>query len=321
MVTVIVPVYNSEKYLSRCVTSILNQTNLGIELILIDDGSTDASPLICDSFTDARIVVIHKSNGGISSARNAGLEMARGEWITFCDNDDVVSTLWIERMMRIVEDGTDILPMCAYSRDPKDLGQCKSLEGINPRIRYNTSDYLHFYEKGLAGFVWNALYRRDIIERHHIRFPERRDIGDINEDLVFQMNYLPYVQGLAYTGHYDYLWSMNETNHSNETTDKWYFEKYFEKYRLLKDYIVGHVSDVNVQMRKMATMMLFHFVWAICHASSYEKMKEYVENETVQECVRWADCSKENSIIIDYILKKQVKSLYLKLLLSKLIKN
>ena len=94
LISVIVPVYNTEKYLGRCVDSIINQTYTNLEIILVDDGSPDNSPAICDEYAkkDQRIKVIHKENGGLSSARNAGLDIAKGDFISFIDSDD-----WVEK--------------------------------------------------------------------------------------------------------------------------------------------------------------------------------------------------------------------------------
>ena len=94
VLSIIVPVYNVEKYLARCIDSILAQTFTDFELILVDDGSTDNSGEICDEYAgkDPRIIVIHKENGGVSSARNHGLDIARGEYITFVDSDDQIGT-------------------------------------------------------------------------------------------------------------------------------------------------------------------------------------------------------------------------------------
>ena len=92
LISVIVPIYKVESYLRECVDSILDQTHRNLEVILVDDGSPDACPAICDEYAarDARVRVIHKTNGGLSDARNAGLDVARGEWIGFVDSDDVV---------------------------------------------------------------------------------------------------------------------------------------------------------------------------------------------------------------------------------------
>ena len=100
MVSVIVPIYNSEKYLKRCVDSILSQTFSDFELLLVDDGSTDGSGSICDEYSvkDSRVRVFHKENGGVSSARNLGLDNARGEWITFVDSDDYLEESFLAEL-------------------------------------------------------------------------------------------------------------------------------------------------------------------------------------------------------------------------------
>ena len=93
LVSIIIPVYNVEKYLERCIQSVRSQTYNNIEIILIDDGSPDNSPIICDRFRelDERIIVVHKKNGGLSDARNAGVQISKGDYITFIDSDDLVS--------------------------------------------------------------------------------------------------------------------------------------------------------------------------------------------------------------------------------------
>lgn len=113
-VSVIVPVYNAEKYLQECVDSILRQTLTDLELILVDDGSTDSSPAICDRYAeqDARVQVIHKPNGRAASARNAGLRAASGEYVAFVDSDDWISPEMYEKML---ETGADVT-LCDYVR-------------------------------------------------------------------------------------------------------------------------------------------------------------------------------------------------------------
>lgn len=313
MISIIIPVYNSEHILETCVKSILQQEYRNIEVILVDDGSKDRSPGICEELAkqDHRIKVIHKDNGGISSARNQGLDIATGEWITFCDNDDLVSPNWLKHLINLVERSESILPICAFIRDKSEVGKEKPIERLEAKKTYPISEYLSFYEKQLAGFVWNSLYRKDIIEKYHIRFPERREIGDVNEDLIFQIQYLPHVQGIAYTGYNDYLWAQNETNHSNETTEKWYFEKYEEKYRLLRSWVNMFPSESDRQMKRLATLMLFHFVYAISHERNYNIFKMYIKNSSLQECIRMADCSKESPKVIHLIKKQNALLLWL----------
>ena len=160
MISIIIPVYNSEHILETCVKSILQQEYRNIEVILVDDGSIDRSPGICDELAkqDHRIKVIHKDNGGISSARNQGLDIATGEWITFCDNDDLVSPNWLKHLITLVERNESILPICSFTRDSSWIGKEKPIEGLEAKKTYPISEYLPFYEKQLAGFVWNSLY-------------------------------------------------------------------------------------------------------------------------------------------------------------------
>lgn len=110
LISIIVPVYNTEKYLSACIESILGQTFTNFELILVNDGSKDESGVICDTFSqiDNRIQVIHKSNGGVSSARNSGLEIARGKWITFIDSDDFIKPTFLENLYKPIYEDSKI---------------------------------------------------------------------------------------------------------------------------------------------------------------------------------------------------------------------
>ena len=115
LISVIVPVYNTEKYIEKCVMSILNQTYKNLEIILIDDGSTDNSPQICDSLAekDNRITVIHQPNGGVSSARNIGLDNTHGDYITFVDSDDYIEPNMIEFLSENIGDTN--IAMCGYT--------------------------------------------------------------------------------------------------------------------------------------------------------------------------------------------------------------
>ena len=111
LISVIVPIYNVEKYLDRCVQSIVSQTYRNLEIILVDDGAQDNSPAMCDAWAakDSRIRVIHKENGGAGSARNAGLEVMRGSWFTFVDSDDYVAPQMYQRLAAHITDDVDII--------------------------------------------------------------------------------------------------------------------------------------------------------------------------------------------------------------------
>ena len=115
-ISVIVPIYNTEKYLKRCFDSILSSTYENLEVILVDDGSPDNSGKICDEYAarDSRIRVIHKKNGGLSSARNAGLDIATGDYVTFVDSDDYIASDIYEKLVACMIDGVDITKMVMF---------------------------------------------------------------------------------------------------------------------------------------------------------------------------------------------------------------
>ncbi|WP_410477473.1 glycosyltransferase family 2 protein [Paenibacillus sp. B2(2019)] len=180
-ISIIVPVYKVEKYLKRCVDSILAQTYQDFELILVNDGTPDNCGIICDSFAaqDKRIRVIHKENGGLSSARNAGIEVAEGEYIGFVDSDDWITYDMFEYLLNLIEEYDCDVSSVSYilSKGEENIKQSK----IEIKC-YEGNDSLHNYlfegmSKRIADFpVWNKLYKRHLF--NEIRFPE----GQLYED-------------------------------------------------------------------------------------------------------------------------------------------
>lgn len=176
LISVIVPVYNVQKYVAKCVEGILVQTYRNIEVIIVDDGSTDESGRICDKFKDQRIKVIHKKNGGLSSARNVGIEMSAGRFICFVDSDDYIDIDMVESLYKAC---------CLYE---SDLSMCRyHIVGSNTFDECEISDELCVYtgeqalEEMLKGRIkslaWNKMYKRELFA--DIRFPE----GKVYEDI------------------------------------------------------------------------------------------------------------------------------------------
>lgn len=174
LLSIITPVYNVESFLDRCVRSILSQSYNNIELILIDDGSTDKSSLICDAWAkkDKRVIVIHKENGGVSSARNKGLEIARGEYITFVDSDDFLAHDAYDANMEYLSKhpAVDILqyPYCCYLGEKEISNNHKS----SSKLLVGSAEIFKNWWSGspLDYVIWNKLYKRQLW--HDIRFKE-----------------------------------------------------------------------------------------------------------------------------------------------------
>ena len=142
MISIIVPIYNVEKYLPQCLDSLISQTYRDIEIILVDDGSPDKCPEICDAYAkkDARIKVVHQINGGVSSARNTGLKASRGEYIGFVDPDDWVAPEMYEKMMEALADHKADLAICGYQYCHADGSMIVSKRDDAPMLRYSTHD-------------------------------------------------------------------------------------------------------------------------------------------------------------------------------------
>ena len=195
MVSIIVPIYNAEQYLRRCVDSILNQEYTDFELLLVNDGSTDASGDICEEYgaQDPRVIVIQKENTGVSDSRNRALDRARGKYLQFLDSDDWITPDATRLFVRAAEEyGCDMVISDFYRVVGERLSTKGDIEeeGVLTREEFaahmmeNPADFYY-------GVLWNKLYRRDIVEEHNLRMDT-----DINwcEDFMFNLEYIRYAK-------------------------------------------------------------------------------------------------------------------------------
>ena len=179
MLSIIVPVYDVERYLPKCMDSILAQTFTDFELILVDDGSPDNCPALCDAAAakDARIRVLHQKNGGLSAARNAGLDAARGAWIGFVDSDDYIAPEMYEAMYHAVQSTGADLALCDYAEVDETGAPCQSMHIRLEKKDFTGRDLLKNATDSTIQPAWNKLYRRAVFAQ--LRYPE----GKLNEDL------------------------------------------------------------------------------------------------------------------------------------------
>lgn len=187
MVSIIIPVYNSERTLRHCLDSVISQSFLDWELILVDDGSTDQSGEICNKYAakDQRIKVFHKKNGGVSSARNIGLDYAKGEWIVFVDADDFVKESYLVHLLEHSQKKVDLVISYAEIYSGNNIQK----ESYPAKLVDETNFESMFIENDMNWHTspWSKLYKRNIIEENHLRFCESMHIG---EDAVFLYSYM-----------------------------------------------------------------------------------------------------------------------------------
>ena len=203
LISVIVPVYNVEKYLARCVRSIRKQTYSNLEIILVDDGSPDACPRMCDQFAldDARIKVIHKPNGGLSDARNAGIDAASGAYIGFVDSDDYIHPeMYMGLWKSLKAEGADIA-VCGMKKVFDDSGDITDQPENTVRVYSGREAVSNIFEASLylqSVVAWNKLYRRELFD--DVRYPA----GKIHEDefttyeLFYKSDKVVYNTGIYY---------------------------------------------------------------------------------------------------------------------------
>lgn len=210
MISVIVPIYNTEKYLRQCIDSILDSAYVDFELILVNDGSEDRSLEICRRYyeKDCRIKVIDQEHTGVSAARNRGIEECRGEWVVFVDSDDSVSKDFFTRIGQEKYQRCDLL-IFDYQRQKTNLRKTANIRrcGDEREFEYHAGDRRQMVKTFLNGgqltrggnmnlfSPWAKAYKKSVLEQHHIRFDVNLSIG---EDRIFNLEYLRHVQSCIY---------------------------------------------------------------------------------------------------------------------------
>lgn len=183
LISIIIPVYGVEKYLERCVDSVLNQTYSNIEVLLVDDGSLDNCPKICDNYAeiDSRIKVIHKENGGLSSARNCGLKIANGDYIGFVDSDDYIEPEMFEKLMFVLLKTNSDISICGVKDEYEDVkpGIPSDVNYVTKQTVINGSQALQYVLKDtvIVSHAWDKLYKAELW--NNIEFPEGKRFEDM----------------------------------------------------------------------------------------------------------------------------------------------
>lgn len=313
IVSIVVPVYNAEKYLSRMVDSILNQTFKDFELLLIDDGSSDGSYYLCQDYAlkDSRVRVISKENGGVSSARNTGIENAQGIFIAFWDNDDYVYPNYLEVMLKEIENfdllitrpiqynenSSSFIPPAFY-RSGKVIAQAyfDNLNKVFPII-----------DSSEIAWVWAQLFRRDILINHSVRFE-----NITSEDTMFSYQYLRYIKSIKMIDYAGYCYirridSFSYNNHKYVSESGWIsklfciYKELWEKFQIdiNKEYYYKGLVANRLAIRLSAFLL-----------KGYHKDTRVSRRERLK---RWENTSK--SAVFQFINESKVDFKY-KLFLS-----
>lgn len=239
IISIIVPVYNAEKYLRKCVESILIQTYDKLEIILIDDGSKDSSPEICDLFLkkDSRVKVIHKENGGVSSARNEGLRVATGKYIGFVDGDDWIEIDYFQKLYdAIVKYDTDI-SICGYVSETSNEIISKSTTLKKANVYNNLESIEAMFDGSIfMGHLWNKLYKVELLRK--LSFNNNIHMY---EDLLFNVQVMVNVKNIVFIPSFGYHYIRHEESACNKINTK--YSSIIRAYSIIRDNILEELPD------------------------------------------------------------------------------
>ena len=294
-VSVVIPVYNMEKYLKRCLDTIVNQTLKDIEIILVNDGSKDMSGKICDEYKalDSRIKVIHKENAGLGFARNSGMEIATGEYISFVDSDDYVKTDMYEKLYNHIKRENADTCIFGYHRmigSKVQFTHTMSLKGTysdqevfnviflnvlgsEPSCR---DDFLILWQSS-----WLSLYSLDLIHSHKLSFPSEREY--ISEDVLFNTDYYIRSKRVTILNEAFYHYCLNETSLTKVFREDRYAKNvvlYHEHLRRLKNYLPDEKA-FNMAKERVQRILLASARYCIMQISaffSYKDARQHIKN-------------------------------------------
>ena len=284
-ISVIIPVYKVEKYLDKCVESVINQTYKNLEIILVDDGSPDACPKMCDDWAkkDKRIKVIHKQNGGVSSTRNIGLKNATGDYIAFVDADDYIEKEMYEKLINAINENKADLAFCYFNNVYEDSGAIKKVYeknlktlGENLSFDYflkvgskNNKDYLE--TENIMGNVWRILFARELLE--NVSFNENLTIC---EDLIFVTEVLKKKPKVCVVEDYLYNYVQRNTSAMHNLSIK-KVNSHINACRILVELYKPLVENNVLNAYKFSVYK--SLVSEVLILGSKKELKELVENE------------------------------------------
>ena len=307
-VSIIVPIYNAEKYLRKCINSILEQTFKNFEVVLVDDGSTDNSANICDEYAarDDRVVVIHKGNGGVSSARNTGLNIACGEYIIFVDSEDYVSKNMIEKMVDKIDDADMVISSIKLRLDGKERDCCVSDGEYSPR------DIIENYCTGVVPGMciegpYCKLFKANIIKAENIEFDESIKLC---EDILFNIQYIMQCNKINM---YDELIYFHMKENENSLSLK-YREYNYENIRVVYEYTKNAAKQLGCSNEALNSLGGKH----VNRLVSQVKKSVLAENKSESiNCMRIISLDEEFIKNAPFMTKKIWNCITVKLLIQK----
>lgn len=318
--SIIIPVYNAEKYIEKCMNSIISQTTEEDEIILINASSTDNSEKICNKYVEknSNIKLYNIENGGPSVSRNAGIKNAKGKYIIFIDGDDYIESNYIETMLNNIAEKQ--LVICSYKMVQYESGEETIKRYSNKTEILNKEDMIKVYEKELFSLVWNKVYERDTIVSNNILFNTNFYKG---EDLLFNLEYMKYIESVKVIPNilYNYIIKKTGINKSHKEP----IENRLKRTQLIYNGFMeitknNNIDRVKINIIDMNFLHLRNYIKEKNIHNPFDVVKILKKYTKLDYCIENGECYENLKSIKKLYKKKHITTMYLKnkLLLKKL---
>lgn len=319
IISIIIPVYNTQKYISECLDSVINQTVKDWRVILINDGSTDNSLSVCEHYAaaDDRIILINKKNSGVSDSRNVGINASDGDFIVFLDSDDRIHPNMLEKLReKMISENSDIC-VCGFSKFDENN---KTVKWSAPDGSWRGDDFFNIfgklYDMTLLSGPCFKMYRSNIIKENNILFDVNRSLG---EDLTFNLQYYAYCNSLCCVSEpmYEYR-TVKNTSLSNKFNPQ-KSEIQYELYNQVVDFCRMHGSLDNnlpyinkVFFRQTYTQIQSIFYSKISYSSKKKTVNDVLDKYMTDEFLSsLTDLSKHNKLVISLMRRRSIVGLFM----------
>lgn len=322
LISIIVPVYNKKIYIKSCIESILRQTYKNIEVILVDDGSTDGSDAICDTYNgiENKVYVYHKLNSGVSNTRNFGVSKAHGQFICFVDADDSIANNYVEKLYeKLVQEKVDIV-ICSvkevYYENGKKVKEINKILNEQKGNILNDLEQLYYNKNFYMGGIYLKIYKSDIIKNNNLKFREDLNFG---EDYIFNLEYFKLINNYCTIPDLLYTYKIYpKTENAKERLNKNRIENERKILQITQQYIKSNNLQVNMLYSESIRIIevFFHILNEDKNIKFFEKLSFFnkvLKELNVSQIIKIKDAKSgfKRKILIFSILKELNTLLFL----------
>lgn len=293
-VSVIVPAYNAEKYISQCIMSIMKQTYKNMEIIIIDDGSNDSTQNKIEELSkaDSRIKLFTQVNSGPSVARNRGIEEVSGEYIVFVDSDDKIQELYVEKLVNKIMDNCYDLVCCGYIEESK-YGITQLNHFFYGEEELNKDEFINNIFNGVGGVLWAKIFKRSILEKHNIRMNPNIFMC---EDLLFILEYCQYSEKFGVIKDYLYIYNRLNEKSISSNIDISYFDNYNNVIYGIEELLAK--LDIN---DNIINDIVLEKVQSLVNSILVSEASKYLESKNKNKFIKNTSLVLNNTLIKEHI--------------------